>query len=211
MHKYSKKILDIDIDDLPFMDFQSARYSMTARVNIKETYDFSKNNNYSFFNLTLGAMIKAIDEIPEFKRRIIDNKVYEFDCIKAVCPILREDGSIFEIAIDNPCFFNDFPEWMEYVDIKKQREDLAFMETVQQRDLEPIVNFSCIPWVNFDAMTNIQGWPTQIMPVISWGKMADGKISVAVSASHIFVFGYQFKQFYETLNKYLSNPNLLFE
>lgn len=47
------------------------------------------------------------------------------------------------------------------------------------------------------------------MPVISWGKLVNGKIPVSLTASHVFVFGYHFKLFYEKIEKYLENPEIL--
>ena len=73
----------------------------------------------------------------------------------------------------------------------------------------PIVNFSCIPWIHFESMTNIQYSPHQIYPTISWGKIEDDKIPVSLSVSHIFFFGYHFKLFYEGVQKYFNNPELL--
>jgi chloramphenicol O-acetyltransferase type A len=52
------KVLDIDVDDLPFNDFLTSRYSMTVRVNAEETYNLSKNEDISFFNL--DSMINII-------------------------------------------------------------------------------------------------------------------------------------------------------
>jgi chloramphenicol O-acetyltransferase type A len=48
------------------------------------------------------------------------------------------------------------------------------------------------------------------MPVISWGKLVDEKIPVSLTASHIFIFGWHFKLFYENLERYLNNPETLF-
>ncbi len=80
-----------------------------------------------------------------------------------------------------------------------------------KRDEEPIANLSCVPWLDFDAMTNIIASPNQIMPVISWGRLTDGKIPISLTASHVFIFGWYFKLFYEKVEKYLNNPEKLFK
>ena len=81
---YNKKELDIKLEDLPFQDFLTSRYSMTVRVKSQNTYEYSKKNNLSFFNVTVACILEAINEIPEFKRRIIDDRVYEYDKVNAV-------------------------------------------------------------------------------------------------------------------------------
>lgn len=93
------KVLDIDVDDLPFSDFLTSRYSMTVRVNAEETYNLSKNEDISFFNLTLACILEALNDIPEFKYRIIDDKVVEYEKINAISPIMQDDHTIREIEI----------------------------------------------------------------------------------------------------------------
>lgn len=47
MNQY--KILDVDINELPFADFLTSRYSMTVKVNAQKTYDLSKKREDSIF------------------------------------------------------------------------------------------------------------------------------------------------------------------
>ena len=75
MTEYTKKELNIKVEELPFQDFLTSRYSMTARVNAQNTYDFAKENNIPFFNMTVACILEAINEIPEFKKRIIDDNI----------------------------------------------------------------------------------------------------------------------------------------
>lgn len=210
MNRYPKKELDIKVDELPFKDFLTSRYSMTVRVNAQNTYDYSKNNNLPFFNMTAACILDAINEIPEFKRRIIDDKIYEYEKINAVSPIMQDDYSIREIEILPLSEHESLEEYNSYIENKKENiEDNQFLVEPSLRDMLPICNLSCIPWINFDSMTNIIASSNQLMPVISWGKLVDGKIPVSLTASHVFIFGYHFKLFYENLEKYRDNPELI--
>ena len=210
MNRYPKKELDIKVDKLPFKDFLTSRYSMTVRVNAQNTYDYSKNNNLPFFNMTSACILEAINEIPEFKRRIIDDKVYEYEKINAVSPIMQDDYSIREIEILPLSEHESLEEYNSYIENKKENiEDNQFLVEPSLRDMLPICNLSCIPWINFDSMTNIIASSNQLMPVISWGKLVDGKIPVSLTASHVFIFGYHFRLFYEKIENYLDNPELI--
>ena len=207
---YDYKILDIDVGELPFRDFLTSRYSMTVRVNAQQTYDMAKKENFPFFNLTLASILNAINEIPQFRYRIIDDRVIEYEKINAVSSIMQEDYSIREIEIQPTSEFEDIFKWNEYVEDKKLNiKDSQYTVEAQKRDTLPIANLSCIPWIDFDSMTNIIASPNQLMPVISWGKLTNGKIPVSLTASHMFIFGWHFKLFYEKAEKYLSNPNEL--
>lgn len=209
MNKY--KILDIDVNELPFADFLTSRYSMTVKVDAQKTYELAKKENIPFFNLTSACILETINEIPEFKWRIIGDNVVEYEKINAVSPIMQNDYTIREIEIKPASEFGDIFQWSEYVENKKNNiEDNQYLVEPMKRDEEPIANLSCIPWLDFDSMTNIIASPNQIMPVISWGKLVDEKIPVSLTASHIFIFGWHFKLFYENLERYLNNPEKLF-
>ena len=143
--------------------------------------------------------------------RIIGDNVVEYDKINAVSPIMQSDYTIREIEIKPVGEFGDIYQWNEYVENKKNNiDDNQYLVEPMKRDEEPIANLSCIPWIDFDSMTNIIASPNQIMPVISWGKLVDGKIPISLTASHVFIFGWHFKLFYENLEKYLNNPEKLF-
>lgn len=210
MDRYNKKELDINVEELPFQDFLTSRYSMTTRVNAQKTYEYSKENNIPFFNMTAACILEAINEIPEFKRRIIEDKVYEYEKINAISPIMQDDHTIREIEILPLSEHKSLTEYNEFIENKKKNiDENRFLVEPSKRDILPICNLSCIPWINFDSMTNIIATSNQIMPVISWGKLVDEKIPVSLTASHIFIFGYQFKQFYEKVEYYLENPETL--
>ena len=107
-------------------------------------------------------------------------------------------------------YFKSFNEWNDYIQYKKKNiEKEGFNLESSKRDEEPIVNFSCIPWLHFESMTNVTYSPLQIYPVIAWGKLVDGTIPISLTVSHIFFFGYHFKLFYEGVEKYFNNPELI--
>ena len=178
MNQY--KILDMDVNELPFADFLTSRYSMTVKLNALKTYELAKKENIPFFNLTSACILETINEIPEFKWRIIGDNVVEYEKINAVSPIMQNDYTIREIEIKPACEFGDIFQWSEYVENKKNDiDDNQYLVEPMKRDEEPIANLSCIPWIDFDSMTNIIASPNQIMPVISWGKLVDEKIPVS--------------------------------
>ena len=183
---------------------------MTVKVKIGKIYDLAKDKNVSFFNLTSACILSAVNEIPEFKKRIINKKVVEFECVTAITPILQNDKSIREIELLPLDYFKSFKEWNDYIQYKKSNiEKEGFNLEASKRDEEPIVNFSCIPWLHFESMTNVTYSPHQIYPVITWGKLVDGTIPISLTVSHIFFFGYHFKLFYEGVEKYFNNPELI--
>ena len=82
------KEIDFDLENNPFINFLSSRYTMSARVNVENLWIKSKEQDLSFFVMSLGALMNALNDIPQMRRRIIDGKVIEFESLDAVCPIM---------------------------------------------------------------------------------------------------------------------------
>lgn len=105
--------IDFNLKENPFINFQSSRYSMTARINVEKMWKYSKENNCSFFVLSLGCLMKAVNSIPQLKRRIVNDKVIEHDYLDGVCPIMDENNEIYkEMRVKPPEIFNDFESGM---------------------------------------------------------------------------------------------------
>ena len=69
------KEIEFNLKENPFINFQSSRYSISAKINVEKMWKYSKENNCSFFVLALGCLMNSVNSIPELKRRIVDNKV----------------------------------------------------------------------------------------------------------------------------------------
>ncbi|MDO5849517.1 MAG: CatA-like O-acetyltransferase [Methanobrevibacter sp.] len=206
------KKIDFNLESNPFINFQSARYCMSARVNAEKTYNFSKENGYSFFLISLGCILKAANMVPQLKRRIIEGEAIEYDYLDGVTPIMDEDNEIYrEMRVVPPMGFDSVKEWHDQ--IKQLENDIlscknpGFEIEMEKRDLENIVNCSCIPWVDFDSITNcvVDGLATQ--PLITWGKFNENsEFTVSITVSHIFVNGRELGYFYQYLQESLDHP-----
>ena len=209
-NKNKKKLLDIKYESLPFIDFLNPRYTTTVKVKGQKLYDFSKKNSIPFFNLTSACFLKAANEIPELKRCIIDKQVYEYENINAMTPIFMPDKTVKYIKIPPLHYFKSFKEWNEYLQYKKkniEKENCTL--DAYTKDEEPIIYLSCIPWIHFESMTNVVSTPQQINPAVVWGKLEENKIPISLTVSHIFFYGYHFKLFFEGVEKYFDNPELI--
>ncbi|WP_296879600.1 CatA-like O-acetyltransferase [uncultured Methanobrevibacter sp.] len=201
------KELEINLDENPFINFQSARYAMSARIDVENLWNWCHENNKSFFIMSMGCLMNAINSVPELKRRILDGKAIEYDFLEGVSPIMDENEGIYrEMRVKTPQEFNDIIDWHNYV--KKLSEDIltgkkeGFFIDMDKRDLENIVNMSCIPWVDFDMITNCTVYGNAIQPLVTWGKVNENfEMSVSITVSHIFVNGRELGYFYENAQK----------
>lgn len=203
--------IEFDLDENPFINFQSARYSMSARVNVEKLWNWCHENGKSFFIMSLGCLMNAVNSVDELKRRIIDNKAVEFDYLDGVTPIMNEDEGIYcEMKVKTPQEFDSIIQWHDYVkdlsaDILSGKIESFFIE-MEKRDLTNIANFSCIPWVDFDMITNCTVEGKAIQPLITWGKVNENfEMSVSITVSHIFVNGRELGYFYENAQREFNN------
>ena len=197
------KEIDFDLENNPFINFLSSRYSMSARIDVENLWIKSKEQDLSFFVMSLGALMNALNDIPQMRRRIIDGKVIEFESLDAVCPIMDKEETVFkEIRIEGPQRFYNILKWHDYV-VDYQLNviegvDKAFDLDTMERDKINIANFSCIPWVDFDSITNATAAGNAIQPLITWGKVNENyEMTVSITVSHIFVNGLELAKFYK--------------
>lgn len=201
------KKIDFDLENNPFINFQSARYTMSARINVEKLWKFCKENDYSFFILSLGCLSNALNSVLFLKRRIISSEAVEYDYLEPVCPIMDEDSEIYkEMRVKTPQCFSDIFKWHDYV--RKSADDIlagrkeGFSLEMEKRDFTNIANYSCIPWVDFDSITTCVLNPQQIQPLITWGKVnPDFEMSVSITVSHIFVHGHDLAMFFENAQR----------
>lgn len=203
--------IEFNLDENPFINFQSARYSMSARVNVEKLWNWCHENGKSFFIMSLGCLMNAVNSVDELKRRIIDNKAVEFNYLNGVTPIMNEDEGIYcEMKVKTPQEFENIIQWHDYVkdlsaDILSGKIESFFIE-MEKRDLTNIANFSCIPWVDFDMITNCTVEGKAIQPLITWGKVNENfEMSVSITVSHIFVNGRELGYFYENAQREFNN------
>lgn len=201
------KEIDFDLENNPFINFLSSRYSMSARIDVENLWIKSKEQDLSFFVMSLGALMNALNDIPQMRRRIIDGKVIEFESLDAVCPIMDKEETVFkEIRIECPQRFYNILKWHDYV-VDYQLNvlggvDKAFDVDTMERDKINIANFSCIPWVDFDSITNATAAGNAIQPLITWGKVNENyEMTVSITVSHIFVNGLELAKFYKNVQE----------
>ncbi|KZX13209.1 chloramphenicol acetyltransferase 3 [Methanobrevibacter oralis] len=203
------KEIEFNLDENPFINFQSSRYTMSAKINVEKLWKYSKNNNKSFFILSLGCLINAVNSVPQLKRRIHNNKVIEYDYLDGVSPIMDKNTNVYrEMRVDAP--YEDILEWHDYVknlskEILSGKKE-GFALDLEKRDETNIANFSCIPWVDFESMTSCIASGNQIQPLITWGKVNESyDITVSICVSHIFVNGYELGLFYKNAQDNFSH------
>lgn len=188
-----------------YQSFASPLFNISVKIHGEKLYKYAKLNHESFFLLSLYAILRSANEIPQLRQRILDAQVIEFERIAVMTPIMTPDEMFHQI-------------WCEYED------DFATFKAITNPKIEsaknstpsPMVNHgddflcaNCAPWLHFESITQTTYHSHQAVPILAWGKMVDGKIPFAIQLNHSFVDGLHTSRFFEKLQNYFDNPELL--
>ena len=108
--------IELNLNENPFIDFFSARYAMSARINVEKMWKWCHENDRSFFVMSLGCLMNAVNSVPQLKRRIIDGKAIEHEFLEGLTPIMDEEKEIYrEMRVKTPQEFDNMLEWHDYL------------------------------------------------------------------------------------------------
>lgn len=163
-----------------FKQMEEPFFGITTIIDCTKAYSKSKELEISFFTYYLHKTLQAVNEIENFRYRIIDNEVYVFDRIDASATILREDKTFGFSLIEYSNNINEFAEIT-----KKEITRIQATTGLFTREYpENLIHFSALPWINFTSFSHARSysWPDSC-PKISFGKIMDenGKKTMAMS------------------------------
>ena len=181
-----------------FKEFDDPFFNITANADVTNLYQFSKLNNLSFFLSNLYCAMETVNEIPEFKRRILEGKVVEYDVVNIGSTILHEDETF------SFCYFGKDEDIFEFN--KKGKESIEKQN--QSKELDPRLNelnsihCSVIPWVSFTSFKHAKNFGNNdTIPKLTFGKIFDEKgrkkMPISVAVSHAMMDGLHVGKFFE--------------
>ena len=209
LHSYETFEIEMLFSSLEFVI--SSRYDVTVEVNAKKLFDFSKEHELSFFNCCVAAVYKTIEDIPEFKKYVVNGEGRQYSQTNVVLPLPKADNTTQDVCIESLDDYKSFKEWDEALNALKAGIEEAEPVYDENSSEYPIAVLSCLPWLPFTSFHNITFSSNIYSQSVHWGKYEDGKMPVTLTANHDFIEGYHFCLFYEILGEYLENPESIFK
>lgn len=180
-----KKLINIDTWNrkehfLFFSKFDEPFFGVTVKIDCTKAYINAKEKGISFFLYYLYCALKATNEIENFRYRILENQVFEFNTVNASPTIDRSNGT-FGFA------------YMDYFEKENKFYEKAVQEIENVRNStnllpagsgENVIHFSAVPWLDFTSISHARSFShPDSCPKISFGKMMknNGKREMAVS------------------------------
>jgi len=190
-----------------FEQFDEPFFSFTANVDCGDSYNYAKKNGLSFFALYLFESLVAVNQIPEFRLRIVDDEVIEYEAIHASSTIGRTDGTFgFSFISFNGDFAVFLKELKAEISAVAACDGLRFTENMMRAD---VIHFSAIPWIQFTALSHPRNFKRRdSVPKITFGKVIHENnkalLPVGVHAHHGLMDGIHVGRFLELFEQGLQ-------
>jgi chloramphenicol O-acetyltransferase type A len=180
-----------------FKDYADPFFNFTANLDVTTLYRFCKDNDLSFALSALHYSLAAANEIREFRIRMLDDLLVEFEHIHATQTILNSDDT-FSFA-----YFEMKKDVFEFV--REGRKALEKYKELRSFDVESdrldLIYCSVIPWVSFTSFKHASRLDkTQSIPRVVFGKHFDNNgrrlMPLSVEANHAIMDGVHVGKFF---------------
>ena len=195
-----------------FLGFQNPTISITSEVECAGAKARAKAAGESFFLHYLYAVLRAVNEIPEFRFRIdAEGRVVYFDHVDMLTPKkVKENGRFFTIRLpwntDFQTFYTTAKAIINDIDPNGNPYD---MEKVGGKDLLDVILLSATPDLYFTSLTCTQEHRHgSNYPLMNAGKaiLKEGKLvmPIAMTIHHGFIDGHHLSLFYKKVEEFLK-------
>ena len=201
-----------------FLTMQQPCVSITVQVDITDWLSRLKASGCPFFLRFQYAVVRAANRIPEFRQRIVDDKIVEYDyCNPSYIVSLPDDTYRY-------CNVNVNQPFAQYLKESRVKQDAALHSEhleEEEGDVLGLLFISCVPWLNYtEAMMPYPGGRFS-NPSFCWGgyktekylALEEGRVTekvkttipVSVFFNHALIDGIHVSRFFDNLSDELNN------
>ena len=158
------------------------------------------------FLTMLYVIHRAVNRVPELRRRIEDGQVVEYDECPVAFTELKPDGSYAYCRMETARI-----PYEDYIAMGRQQQAAArqggTIETDRQAE-SPCIFASCLPWLNYTALTHPACTPADSNVRVSWGQLfmrcGMTQLSVSIQVHHALADGWHIARFYRALEEEIA-------
>jgi len=190
-----------------FRNFEDPFFNVTVTVDVTVLVSLCKERGYSFAAACLFFSQLTANEIREFRIRMVDGELVEYDEVEATQTILQDDESF------SFCYFRNQPDLSSFIsDAKTSVEkylELRSFDVEQHR--HDLIYHSILPWLPFTSFKHAtSARADQTVPRIVFGQYtpdATGRLRmpVCVEVNHSIMDGIHVGKYFKLLQQNLDN------
>jgi chloramphenicol O-acetyltransferase type A len=191
-----------------FGGFDDPFFGVVVNVDCTAAYDYCKKHDISFFLTYLYQSAKAVNQVENFRLRIIDGDIYLFDLVHPSTTVARQDNSfgfaLFEYTDDFEAFCTNAKKQIAEV---QTYSGLHIEENVRRVD---VVHCTTTPWFSFTGFKHEKSIRNgDSIPKFAFGKFFEqgGRkmMPVSINANHGLVDGYHVGKYLELFQEGLDS------
>lgn len=187
-----------------FKTFEQPFFNVTANVEVTKLYRYTKAEDLPFFYTMLHTLLQAIQEIPEFRYRIHQGEVLEYQTINTGVTILKEDQNFMYGTLAYHQNLHDFISKSQ-AEIEVQKKEKGFVPHTEPN----VVYVSSLPWISFTGLQHARKTSIEdSIPRFVFGKyFQEGqqlKMPLSVEVHHALADGFHVGKLFELLQEGLD-------
>lgn len=196
-----------------FIGFDSPQFNVCSNIDVTKTCMYAKDNELSLFKVILFCVMKAVNDIEDFKYRIRDNEVIVHDTVHAGFTAMTENelysNTLAEYHTDSKVFFKRV---QASIDTVKEKPTLY----IPNHERDDVIYISCLPWVSFTSVSHpVKLSRTDSVPRITWGKIFEEgqlmKLPISVQVHHSLMDGVHVSKYLAYLQNLFNTPEEFFK
>lgn len=201
-----------------FLTMKQPFISVTVQVDITEWLPRLRESGCPFFLSFQYAVVRAANRVPEFRQRIVDEEIVEYDYCDPSYIVALPDGTYryCNVAANQP-----FEQYLKQARIKQEAALHSEHLEEEESDILSLLFISCVPWLNYtEALMPIPDSSFSI-PSFCWGACKSEKylalengqvtekvktsIPVTLLVNHALVDGLHIGRFFDNLAQELTD------
>lgn len=175
---------------------------VTVDADVTDLLALCREKGYSFYLLVLHAVALAADEVDEFRRRIDQGGIVEYDECPTSHTELKPDGTYAYCTLRHHMPLADYLAKAEAA-----RAAVRESGTIEEEDdVQSMYFISTLPWLHYTQLVQPVACGEESNPRITWGKYqpdAAGRMMMPLSVlvHHALADGLHIAKFYEAFDR----------
>lgn len=187
-----------------FKTFEQPFFNVTANVEVTKLHEYTKAKNLPYFYTILHTLLKTIHRIPEFRYRMYQGEVLDYNRINTGVTIIKADQNFLYGTLNYHQDLLDFITKSQAA-IEIQKKEKGFVPHTAPN----VVYVSSLPWVSFTGLQHARKTSLEdSIPRFVFGKyFQEGqqlKMPLSVEVHHALADGFHVGKLFELLQEGLD-------
>jgi chloramphenicol O-acetyltransferase type A len=194
-----------------FRKYDNPFFNICSTIDVTTLLQQCNKHKESFSTAMLFASIDVANEITEFRYRLKNNGVVEYNEIYAGSTILNDDETFSFCYFD---YFSDFSLFNEAAKNATHRHKTESLEFDGRNNDLNLIHYSVIPWISFSSFSHPRNYTTNdSIPKIVFGKYYEKEgrtlMPISIEVHHALMDGLHLGKYLEALQNKINKIDLI--